>query len=102
MRADASGSTNSNSSSSSSPTASKQTGLRGRNLPLGQIVLMLLVLQNSLTAILARESRMARVGAGPLYLGSVAVLVAEIIKLPICLGLIVRGARSGVRVGALA
>ena len=89
---DASASNSSSSSSSGSgvrPTMSRLAELR-RNLPLGQIVLILLVLQNSLTAILARQSRVPSASGTPLYLGSVAVLVAEIIKLPICLGLIVR------------
>jgi len=54
------------------------------------LVLVLLVLQNSLTAILARGSRMPRPDGGLLYLGSVAVLAAEVIKLPVCLGLIAR------------
>jgi len=53
-------------------------------------VIVLLVLQNSLTAILARNSRIPPPGGGQLYLGSVAVLVAELIKLPICLGLIAK------------
>jgi len=54
------------------------------------LVLALLVLQNSLTAILARESRVVRVPGAQLYLGSVAVFAAEVIKLPVCLGLIAR------------
>ena len=53
-------------------------------------LIVLLVLQNSLTAILARNSRIPPAGGGQLYLGSVAVLVAEVIKLPICLGLIAK------------
>ena len=54
------------------------------------LVLLLLVLQNSVTAILARESRILTPGHSQLYLGSVAVFVAELIKLPVCLGLIAR------------
>ena len=54
------------------------------------IVLALLVLQNSLTAILARASRVPAPGSSQLYLGSVAVFAAEAIKLPICLALIAR------------
>ena len=60
--------------------------------PLKYVVLCLLVLQNSLTAILARESRVPRVPGQQLYLGSVAVFMAEAIKLPVCTGLIVRDA----------
>ena len=59
-------------------------------VPLKYIVLMLLVLQNSLTAILARASRVPSAPGAQLYLGSVAVFVAEVIKLPICIGLIAR------------
>jgi len=59
-------------------------------ISLKYVVLVLLVVQNSLTAILARSSRVPRVPGEMLYLGSVAVLVAEVIKLPICLGLITR------------
>jgi len=54
------------------------------------LVLLLLVLQNSVTAILARESRILTPDHSQLYLGSVAVFVAELIKLPVCLGLIAR------------
>lgn len=54
------------------------------------IVLIMLVLQNALTALLARQSRMPNPSGAPLYLGSVAVLVAEIMKLPVCLVLIAR------------
>ena len=64
--------------------------------PLKYVVLCLLVLQNSLTAILARESRVPRVPGQQLYLGSVAVFMAEAIKLPVCTGLIVRDA-GGIR-----
>jgi len=53
-------------------------------------VIVLLVLQNALTAILARNSRLPPANGGQLYLGSVAVFVAELIKLPICLGLIAK------------
>lgn len=65
-------------------------------LPLKYIVLVLLVLQNSLTAILARASRIPSTSGTQLYLGSVAVFVAEVIKLPVCVGLIARDA-GGVR-----
>ena len=61
--------------------------------PLKYVVLCLLVLQNSLTAIL-RVARAAR--ARPAGLGSVAVFMAEAIGLPVCTGLIVRDA-GGIR-----
>ena len=63
----------------------------GFKLPLKYIVLVLLVLQNSLTAILARASRVPRAASGgQLYLGSVAVLLTEVMKFPVCLALIAR------------
>ena len=59
-------------------------------IPLKYVVLVLLVLQNSLTAILARASRVPATPQTQLYLGSVAVFAAEVIKLPVCLALIIR------------
>ena len=59
-------------------------------IPLKYVVLVLLVLQNSLTAILARASRVPPTPGAQLYLGSVAVLVAEIMKLPVACAMIVR------------
>jgi len=73
---------------------SEQAG--GRQQYLKYLVLVLLVLQNSLTAILARSSRLPHPGGGLLYLGSAAVLAAEVIKLPVCMGLIARD-EGGVR-----
>ena len=60
------------------------------------LVLTLLVLQNSLTAILARASRLPSPAGSQLYLGSVAVFTAEVIKLPVCIALIARDT-GGVR-----
>lgn len=64
--------------------------VRKRLSSIKYLVLILLVLQNSVTAILARASRIPTPGHSQLYLGSVAVFVAELIKLPVCLGLIAR------------
>ena len=66
--------------------------LRVGSVPLKYVVLVLLVLQNSMTAILARASRVPATPGQQLYLGSVAVFAAEVIKLPICIGLIARDA----------
>lgn len=52
------------------------------------ITLALLVVQNSATSIVTGASRVPRAGGGPLYTSSVAVLLAEIMKLPICLTII--------------
>lgn len=63
------------------------------------LVLGLLVAQNSATSIVTGASRVAR-GGQPLYTSSVAVLLAELLKLPICLALIARdngGPRGMVR-----
>ena len=54
------------------------------------LALSLLVLQNAYTAILAASTRRPRLDGSPLYLGSAAVLVAELMKLPTCLALIAR------------
>jgi len=67
-----------------------------KRVPLKWLVLSLLVLQNSLTAILAAASRVPRTPDSQLYLGSVAVFAAELIKLPVCLALICRDV-GGVR-----
>ena len=57
------------------------TGLHAR-LPLKWAVLSLLVLQNSLTTMLVQRTRsMPPPGGGPIYLGGVAVLVSEVLKL---------------------
>lgn len=69
---------------------SAQVSLGPYKLPLKYFVLLLLVLQNSLTAILARASRIPRTPGSQLYLGSVAVFAAEVMKLPVCLALIAR------------
>lgn len=67
-----------------------QVSIGSFNLPLKYFVLLLLVLQNSLTAILARASRIPRTPGSQLYLGSVAVFAAEVMKLPVCMALIAR------------
>ena len=61
---------------------------RMRSLPLKWVLLLLLVLQNSATTILVTHTRSSPLPGRPLYLGSVAVLVSECIKLPACLALI--------------
>lgn len=61
-----------------------------RRFPIKYIVLVLLVLQNSATTLVVRHTRTPRPGAGPLYLGTMAVLVSELFKLPTCLALITR------------
>ena len=61
-----------------------------RHLSIKYIVLLLLVLQNSATTLVVRHTRTPRPGAGPLYLGAMAVLVSELLKLPTCLMLIAR------------
>jgi UDP-sugar transporter A1/2/3 len=59
--------------------------------PIKWVVLPLLVLQNSATSMLVHQSRQPSVGVSdPLYLGSMAVLASELLKLPICLALIAR------------
>jgi len=59
-------------------------------VPLRYLSLSLLVLQSSIVAVMAAASRRTRVPGSPLYLGSVAVLLSELVKLPVCVGLIVR------------
>jgi UDP-sugar transporter A1/2/3 len=58
------------------------------------ITLVLLVLQNSATAVVTGASRAPKPGGGPLYTSSVAVLLAELLKMPICL-LIIAGEKGG-------
>ena len=72
-------------------------------LPLKYLVLMLLVFQNSATTMLVRYTRTPRPGQ-VLYLGTMAVLVSELIKFPTCLCLIARdegGFGGMVRAGKL-
>jgi len=52
------------------------------------VTLALLVAQNSATSIVTGASRVPRVSGAPLYTSSVAVLLAELMKLPICLTII--------------
>lgn len=73
----------------SAAPATTTKGLLSR-FNLKYFVLVLLVFQNSFIAILAGMSRTAKANGGPLYLGSVAVLLSELVKLPVCLGLITR------------
>ena len=81
---------------SSGASAADDDMARRRNI-IKYVVLVLLVLQNALTAILARASRLPRAPGEQLYLGSVAVLAAELIKLPVCLCLITRDAGGPIR-----
>ena len=62
---------------------------RVRASRLGQAVLVLLVLQSTSIVLLMRYSKtMVRPpGAGPAYPSSVAIFLAELLKLPICLGM---------------
>jgi len=66
-----------------------------RRFQLKYIVLLLLVFQNSATTMLVRYTRTPRPGQ-ILYLGSMAVLVSELLKFPTCLALISRD-EGGVR-----
>jgi len=59
-------------------------------VPIKYLVLMLLVVQNSATTLLVKYTRTPVPGGGPLYLGSIAVLISELIKFPTCLALIAR------------
>jgi len=60
-----------------------------KRFQLKYIVLLLLVFQNSATTMLVRYTRTPRPGQ-ILYLGSMAVLVSELLKFPTCLALIAR------------
>eukprot|EP00967_Tisochrysis_lutea_P135059 scaffold239144_cov31-Tisochrysis_lutea.AAC.3 len=51
--------------------------------------IILLIAQNTVITLLARETRIPSEGR-PMYLGSAAVLASELIKLPVCLGVITR------------
>jgi len=64
-------------------------------IPLKYITLVLLVVQNSVVAVAAAASRTRHAGS-PLYLGSVAVLLSELVKLPVCVALIARD-KGGLR-----
>ena len=59
-------------------------------LPLKYMTLLLLIFQNSVVSVATSATRTVRVGGGPLYLGSVAVLLSELVKLPVCVALIAR------------
>jgi len=67
-----------------------KVSIGGRRVPIKYIVLLLLVLQNSAVTLLVRHTRTPRLGGGPVYLGAMAVLVSELLKLPTCLALIAR------------
>mmetsp|Transcript_12843 Transcript_12843/g.30603 ORF Transcript_12843/g.30603 Transcript_12843/m.30603 type:complete len:432 (-) Transcript_12843:311-1606(-) len=54
------------------------------------VVLVLLVVQNSAVTLMVRRTRTAAANGGPLYIGAMAVLVSELLKLPTCLALIAR------------
>lgn len=58
-------------------------------VPIKYVVLVLLVLQNSATTLVVRHTRTPRPGT-IMYLGAMAVLCSELIKLPTCLALIAR------------
>jgi len=60
-----------------------------RRFSIKYIVLLLLVLQNSATTLVVRHTRTPR-GGGVMYLGAMAVMVSELLKLPTCLALITR------------
>ena len=66
-------------------------GIKKPEIPRGWwkwVTLLLLVAQNSATSIVTGISRTPVAGGGPLYTSSVAVLLAEFMKLPICLAII--------------
>jgi len=65
-------------------------------LPIAWVVLTLLVVQNSATALMVASSRRPAADGAPLYLGSAAVFLSECLKLPLCLALIARE-EGGVR-----
>lgn len=69
------------------------------SIPLKWRVLSALVLQNAATTLLVRRTRMPQADGGPLYLGSMAVLLSECIKFVACLLLIMRdeGFRGALR-----
>ena len=56
---------------------------------LAWVVLGLLVVQNAATTMLVQHTRRHPAANGVVYLGSVAVLISECLKLPTCLALIV-------------
>lgn len=51
------------------------------------VSILLLIAQNTVITLLARETRIPAVGK-PMYLGGAAVLASELIKLPVCLAVI--------------
>ena len=64
------------------------------------IVLVLLIVQNSVITLITRSTRNARPAGAPMYLGAAAVFASELVKLPVCLGLVARdmgGVRKGLR-----
>ena len=63
--------------------------LHVNRLPLAWVVLGLLVVQNAATTMLVQHTRRHPAANGVVYLGSVAVLISECLKLPTCLALIV-------------
>lgn len=65
-------------------------GFRRYVPPLKWLVLGLLVVNQSIAALLVRHTRQPRLDGGLMYLGSAAVLCSELIKLPVCLLLIAR------------
>jgi multidrug transporter EmrE-like cation transporter len=60
------------------------------------VSILLLIAQSTVITLLARETRIPEAGK-PMYLGGAAVLASELIKLPVCLGVIAweRGGVSG-------
>jgi UDP-sugar transporter A1/2/3 len=73
-------------------TPSKRPGCRDEMFKLRNVVLALLVVQTTAIVLLMRYSRtMARpADAGPIYLASAAVFMAEALKLPYCLLMVAR------------
>jgi solute carrier family 35 (UDP-sugar transporter), member A1/2/3 len=70
--------------------------LHVNRLPLAWVVLILLVVQNAATTMLVQHTRRHPGASGVIYLGSVAVLISECLKLPTCLALIISD-EGGVR-----
>lgn len=69
---------------------SKEAMTAFRRFPIKYVVLSLLVIQNSATTLMVKYTRTPRPDNGPMYLGTMAVLLSELLKLPTCLALIAR------------
>jgi len=96
LRMQSAGAADAPGASEGAATAASDAGAARRKASnLRTLSIVLLIVQNTFITLLARETRIPVAGQA-MYLGGAAVLASELIKLPVCLGMIAR-AHGGVR-----